>query len=213
MKKILIVGAGGLGREAWNYLVQHPECGVLWEIVGFLDDNAQALDGFDYPVGIVGSVQGYLPQENEELVCGIGTPEVKQQVFAQLVERGASFHTFVHHTALVGRNVRLGQGCFLAANVVITSDAELGDFVTLNCHTTCGHDVKIGSFTTLSSFCDLTGGVELGAGVFLGSHASVVPGRKVGDGAFIGAGSVVAAHVKAGRKMFGVPAKTFMSES
>lgn len=210
MKKILIIGAGGLGREAWNYLAQHPECGRSWQIAGFLDDNAGALEKFDYPVKVQGSISEYLPKDDELLVCALGSPEIKQQVCNKLLARGAAFKTFVHHTALVGRNVILGRGCFLAAHVVITGDARLGDFVTLNCHSTCGHDVTVGDFTTLSSYCDLTGGVELGEKVFLGSHASIVPKRKIGDGAFIGAGSVVVTHLKPGKKVFGVPAKPLM---
>lgn len=207
MKKVLIVGAGGLGREAWNYLSQSPKCGVEWQIGGFLDDNVNALDRFDYPQKVVGKITDYQATAGDLLVCALGSPGLKETVCTSLLERGAVFETFVHHTALVGKNVRLGKGCFLAPHSNITSDAFLGDFVTINCFSGCGHDVMVGSFTTLSSYCDLTGGVQLGKKVFLGSHATIIPGRRVGDEVYIGAGSVVVTHVKSGQKVFGVPAR------
>jgi sugar O-acyltransferase (sialic acid O-acetyltransferase NeuD family) len=210
MRKILILGAGGFGREVWNYLSQSPKCGVEWQIGGFLDDNVNALDEFDYPQKIVARTADYQAKPGELIVCALGSPEVKEKVCTSLLDRGAVFKTFVHHTALVGKKACLGKGCFLAPHSIITSDACLGDFVTINCFSGCGHDVVIGDFTTLSSYCDLTGGVQLGKKVFLGSHVTVVPGRKVGDSAYIGAGSAVVTHVKSGQKVLGVPAKTFM---
>ena len=46
MKKLLIVGAGGFGRELYVWASQHPDCGQAWELEGFLDDNSQALQSF-----------------------------------------------------------------------------------------------------------------------------------------------------------------------
>ncbi len=43
MKKLLIVGAGGFGRELYVWASQHPDCGRAWTLAGFLDDNADAL--------------------------------------------------------------------------------------------------------------------------------------------------------------------------
>ena len=52
MKKILIVGAGGFGRELLQWIKDINAEKPTWEIGGFLDDNLQALDGveIDYPV-------------------------------------------------------------------------------------------------------------------------------------------------------------------
>lgn len=207
MKKVLVVGAGGFGREVWQYLLQSPACGVEWTVAGFLDDNADALAKFDHPGRIVGTIRGYRPGPDEVLVCALGTPSAKRAVCASLVAAGATFMTFAHHTAVVGTSVRLGAGCVLAPYVVLTSDVRAGDFVTFNCHSCCGHDVTIGDYSTLSGFCELTGGVTLGESVFMGSHATVIPGRRIGDGVYIGAGSAAISHLKPGQKVFGVPAR------
>lgn len=207
MKQLWIVGAGGFGREVYSWASAHPDCGVDWEIAGFLDDNPAALDGFDYPVGISGTVKDHLPGESDCYVCGLGIPEVKQRVCRALLARSACFITLVHPSAILGKHVRLGTGVVLCPRVTLTCDAEVGDFVSVNCHSSAGHDVKIGAWSTVSGHCDITGGCELGEMAFLGSGVRILPKRRVGVGAYVGAGSVVLQSVADAQRVFGVPAR------
>ena len=72
---LYIVGAGGFGRELFNWIKQHPDSGKAWNFAGFLDDNAEALKGFDhYQPGVAGSVMGYKPKAGEVLLCSISVP-------------------------------------------------------------------------------------------------------------------------------------------
>lgn len=209
MKKLIIVGAGGFGREVYAWATQHPDCGEAWEIHGFLDDDTTVLDRFEYPVGIIGTVSGYVPQADELFVCAIGSPAIKQIVCEKLLERSANFHTLIHPSAVVGVNVKLGRGVVICPQAVLTVDIELGDFVAVNCHSSIGHDVVIGDYTTLSGHCDVTGNVRIGASTLLGSGARILPSKKVGSNALVGAGSVVIRSVGDGQKVFGNPARKF----
>ncbi len=216
MQELLILGAGGMAREVWCYLehriAEDPHFAATYHLKGFLDDDPQALEGYDYPAGVVGSIADYVPQDHQMLVCALGSPAAKAKVCPDLKKRGARFLTFTHPTAIIGRNAVLGEGVVLAPHTQVSSDARMGDFSFLNCHTTCGHDAQVGAFCTVSSYCDLTGFVELGERVFVGSHATVIPGRRVGDGVTIGAGSSVVSHLPANCRVIGVPAKPFMRE-
>ena len=102
MKRLIIVGAGGLGREVYTWTEAHPDCGCLWEIAGFLDDNPAALDRFDYPVGILAAVVDYAPQPNDLFLCAIGSPSIKRRVCGKLLGSGAEFISLVHPTAVIG---------------------------------------------------------------------------------------------------------------
>ena len=42
---ILVVGAGGLGREVANWAIDEIKKSIAWIITGFLDDNPNALYG------------------------------------------------------------------------------------------------------------------------------------------------------------------------
>jgi len=209
-KHLMIVGAGGFGREMWQWASSHGDCGRAWGIRGFLDDNPEALDGLDYPCGVVGPITGHQPAPDAVYLCGLGQPKTKMLVCLPMVERGANFVTLIHPTAIVGRNVSLGRGTVVCPGAILTADIRIGEFVTLNCQTAVGHDATIGSWATLSSYCNVTGRAELGQAVFMGSHAVVLPGVKVGDRAVIGAGSVAIRSVKADQTVFGIPARVLV---
>lgn len=203
---LYILGAGGFGRELFHWLRQHPDCGKAWQIAGFLDDNAEALKGFDYTPGVVGSVMGYKPKPGDLLVCSLSQPKVKRPVVEDLLRRGAEFLTFVHPTAVIGGNVRLGRGTVICPGAIVTCDVTLGDFVMLNVKTTIGHDAKVGHFTTTNSHVDITGFCKVGEGVLFGSHAHLIPHSKVGDNAVVGAGACVITEVAPGTTVVGNPA-------
>lgn len=210
MNELIIVGAGGFGREVYNWSKQCPEYGKDWTIKGFLDDNANALDGYDYPVPILGPISDYQPQAGEVFAAGIGIVSAKKKICTELKSRGARFVTLVHPSAVLGGNVYIGEGSIVCPNVTITSDIRVGDFVLVNCNSCIGHDSTVGDWTTISALCDITGYCTIGDEVFLGSQVSVIPSRTVGKGALLGAGSVVIRDVKPGTTVIGVPARELM---
>jgi sugar O-acyltransferase (sialic acid O-acetyltransferase NeuD family) len=207
MKRLLIVGAGGFGREVLGWARDVAKRQPDWMLDGFLDSKPSALDGFDIPLRIVGDPLTYIPHGYEIFLCGIGDPITKLRVCQSLRARGARFAALIHPTAVVGPQCRIGEGCVLCPGSVVTANVTLGAFVIINVHATVGHDAVVGDGSTLSAHCDVTGQVRLGEGVFLGSHASILPGAVVGDYATVGAGSVVLRSVKPRTSVMGVPAR------
>ncbi len=206
-KRLLVVGAGGFGREVAAWASDIPLSARDWELGGFLDDCADALHGYEVGLPIVGGIAEYVPQESDLFVMALGDPRTKLAAAGRLTKRGAQFITLVHPTAIVGDRSRLGAGTVVCPRAVITTDVKIGRFVTINLHATIGHDTVVGDGCTLSCQTDVTGFARLGEGVFLGSHASVLPGAKVGDYAKVGAGSIVLKKVRPGTTVLGVPGK------
>ena len=207
MKRLLIVGAGGFGREVLCWARDVETTQSEWRIGGFLDANLAALDGFGVPLEILGDPAKFAPDEMDLCICAIGDPTTKQRVTADLAARGARFATLIHPSVIMGADCRLGTGCIVCPRVVLTTNVTLGKFVVLNFSATVGHDARIGDWCTISCHSDITGKTRLGEAVFAGSHACVLPGLTVGDRAVVGAGTVVTQNVPTGSTMFGVPAK------
>jgi sugar O-acyltransferase (sialic acid O-acetyltransferase NeuD family) len=208
MKRLIIIGAGGFGRELLLWTA--PLDGRDWKIGGFLDQKDSALHDMDVEYPILGSPDTYVPRPQDVFACGLGLPEVKRTVISALESRGARFVTIIHPTAIVGATSHIGEGSILCPYSVVTANVTLGRFVTLNLSATVGHDSTIGDWTTLSCHTDVSGRCVIGAGVFFGSHAAVLPSRRVADDAVLGAGSVITRHVESGATVCGVPAKVLI---
>ncbi|MGB0415576.1 MAG: acetyltransferase [Coraliomargarita sp.] len=206
MKRLVIVGAGGFGREVLAWALQHPDCGRAWEPAGFLDDNAAALDGFDCGLQVLGPIGGHQPKADACYVCAIGAPAIKRAVCESLLEAGAEFIRLVHPSVILGPRVELGEGVVLCPRVTLTSDIRVGAFAAINCHSSAGHDVVIGAWATVSGHCDLMGGCVLGEEAFLGSGARILLSKGVADRSYVGAGSVVIRSTAPGQRVFGNPA-------
>jgi sugar O-acyltransferase (sialic acid O-acetyltransferase NeuD family) len=206
-KRLLIIGAGGFGREVVAWTLAVPPEARDWELGGFLDANRAALDGVPCDVPIVGDPESHVPVDDDVFVPAIGDPAVKLRICRGIRARGGRFITLVHPSAIIGPGCRIGEGSVLCPRVVLTTNVTVGDFVAINVGAACGHDSVLGDGTTVSAFVDVTGAVRLGEGVFLGSHASVLPRVQVGEFAVIGAGSAVVKRVPARSTVMGVPAR------
>lgn len=213
MKQLVIIGAGGFGREVLAWAEQAVEFACEWTIKGFIDDDPAALSRFAVERPILGSVAGYAPAADDVFVSAMGGIGAKRRCVETILARGGCFTTVTHRSAVLGHRVKFGRGVILCPHVVVSSDATLGDFVAVNLHSSVAHDAVVGDFSQVHCHSDLTGGVRIGREVVVGSHASILPGVRVGDGATIGAGAVVVADVPAGVTVLGNPAKALPARS
>lgn len=204
-KDLIIVGAGGFGRELLQWIKDINKVEDKWNILGFIDDDIHALDNFSCSHAIIGTIKDWRPQLNCEFACAIANPEIKQNVVNVLKEKGAVFTSIIHPTAQIAETAEIGEGLVLYPRGLITVNTTIGDFVTV-LSSSIGHDAVVGDYTTISSYCDITGGVQIEEKVFLGSRVTIIPKRKIGRGAYVAAGSVVMSNVRAGYHMMGNPA-------
>jgi len=206
MKRLLIIGARGFGREIANLARQCPGNGTEFEVAGYLDDQPDALSGYPGYPPIIASVESYTIGADDVFVCALGSTTHKQMYVEMIRSRGGCFQTLVHPTALVGTNARLGEGCIVGAYAVISCDVSIREQVTIQGFSVIGHDAKIGAYCHLNTYAFMGGFAELEAGVTLHTGAKVLPHKRVGAHAIVGAGSVVLRNVRPGATVFGIPA-------
>jgi sugar O-acyltransferase (sialic acid O-acetyltransferase NeuD family) len=206
-KNLIIIGAGKFGREVYAWARQSREHGRSWDIKGFLDCRPEILNGRKYDVPIISSTENYSPQSDDLFVCSIAEPNLKKTLCEIIQGRGGEFCNIVHFTVVMGENVRLGTGIILCPYSVISCDAAIGNFVSINLHTAVGHDVTIGDYCQINPHTTIGGGAVVKNGVTIGSNACILPDAVVEEGSVVGAGSVVLRRAPPHQTVFGVPAK------
>ena len=204
LKDLVIVGAGGFGRETALMIEQLHS----WNLLGFYDDGLQPGTIVEDKT-VLGNVSSLNENHREvAVVIAIADPSIRQRIALFLTNKKLSFPTVVHPTALSGHSTNsFGKGCIITAGVILTTGITIGDFVIVNLGTTIGHDARIADFTSIMPQCSISGNVKLGTKCFLGSGTRILQGLTIGDNSIVGAGAVVTKSFAANSKLVGVPAK------
>jgi sugar O-acyltransferase (sialic acid O-acetyltransferase NeuD family) len=206
--RIVIVGAGGHGREIFAVLAacNHPH--PRYAVLGFLDDGqpdnerlrrlgTRWLGGCDA-----------LKEIDACYVLGVGSSSARHRVYERLSAiRGIPAPSIIHPTSWIGPDVELGLGTVVCAGVSITTNVRIGQHVHLNRGTTVGHDAVLGDFVTVAPLSAISGNVIVEDEAELGTGVCVIPGVKIGRAAVIGAAALVTRDIPSGVTAFGVPAR------
>lgn len=216
---LVIVGAGGHGREVFDVVRAINDVEPTWEVRGFVADGGGDLDEIGaLSVPYLGSINQLETGEAStteaaasgvamRFVIGIGSGAVRRSIDERLTRAGWAPATVVHPSATIGARCELGPGTVITAGVRLTTNVRLGRHVHLNLNSTVSHDCVLGNFVTLSPGVNVTGHVRLEDGVECGTGAAILPGVTVGRDTRIGAGAVVTKDCPPGCTMVGVPAR------
>ena len=209
MKYLLIIGARGWGREVYDIAVACINAGMDITVKGFLDDKADALEGYpNYPL-IIGPVEQYEVEQDDVFICALGDVNYKKHYVSIITAKGGEFISLIHPTAILGNNARVGKGCVIGAYANISSDTKIGNHVSFSIKAGMGHDSTVGDYSHIGGLCIISGFVDIGSMVTMHPGSNIVPHKKIGDNATIGVGSVVLNNVTAGKTVFGNPARVF----
>lgn len=207
VRRILIVGAGGFGREVLHWCRDAwPDRAALF--AGFLSENTDILSGHDCPLPVVSDPATFEPQAGDALVMAIGIPGVRRRVAEDLLARGAEFLTLVHPTAIVAPTATIGTGSVICPGAIVSDSARLGRFGLVNYHASLAHDAAAGDFAVLSPYAALAGSARIADDVFLGLHASVGPSVSIGPRSKVAANSCALADVPGDSLVLGIPGRT-----
>ncbi len=204
-RRVIIVGAGGLGAEVWNWAHDAwGRAGVVFS--GFLDADP----GRPRATGsgrVIGDPATHQPQADEGFVLAIGIQHVRRRVVEILEAKGARFLSLVHPTAIVAPTATVGTGAVLCPYAIVSAAVRLGRFTLVNYHASLGHDAATADFAVLSPYATLGGHARAGADAVLGLHASLGPGKTLGDGSKISANSCALVDVPPRSLVYGVPGR------
>lgn len=207
MKKLLIIGAGSVGKFIAYNINQFTES---FEIIGFLDDDASkhntVIAGFPV-LGPVEKLQEF-SGKGIAIVWGIAFPSVKKKLFDKYQSLAFDFPNFIAKDAWVSEAVSFGKGCIVYPGTAINYETNIDDFVVINMNCSLGHNCTIKSFSSLAPGVNLGGNTSIGSCVEMGIGSSTVQGIAIEDNATVGGQAMVIINVNQGEMVVGIPAKS-----
>lgn len=213
---LVIVGAGGLGREVAELvralIAVGPAAGrstsLPVHLAGFLDDDPRthgSLVGGSPVLGDVGWLDGCPDVAVTVGIASPGDPGARGRLVRRLGQR--RWTTLVHPSVDLPDSIVIGEGSIVHAGSVLTADVSIGSHVVVMPSVVMTHDDVVGDGSIFGSGARLAGGVSVGRSAYIGSGASIREGLRIGDGAVVGMGSVVTSDVPPGEVWAGVPAR------
>lgn len=207
MKKLVIIGARGFGREVYHLAKESIGYNSEYVIKGFLDDKFNALIGYSSYPPILSSVESYKVENDDVFICALGEGKSRKRYVEIITEKGGDFINIIHPSSIINSNPKIGIGLIIAANCYVSCDILINNYVVLHVGTTLGHDVKIGNYCSLGAYSFMGGGAEIEDFVTLHPKASILPHIKVSNCSIVGVNSVVMKNVPEKVTVFGNPAK------
>jgi len=97
------------------------------------------------------------------------------------------YFTFVHPTVLsMDNNIEIGEGSFIGAYSILTTNIKVGKHSILNRGNQIGHDSIIGDYFSAMPGSIVSGNVNLGNKVYLGTNSSIREKITICDNVIIG---------------------------
>jgi sugar O-acyltransferase (sialic acid O-acetyltransferase NeuD family) len=205
---IIIIGAGGHAKVVIDTIKK-----IGASVISGITDLDPAKKGMEIlGVRVIGNdeiIQGYVPG-SIRLVNGLGSTDVsdrRMRIFERFKKKGYIFKKLVHPSAIVARDVVLGEGVQIMAGAIIQPGCRIGNNVIVNTGASMDHDCLVKDHVHLAPRAVLSGQVTIGAMSHIGTSAVIIQGLSVGEATLVGAGALVVNDIPSGVRALGIPAK------
>jgi sugar O-acyltransferase (sialic acid O-acetyltransferase NeuD family) len=145
-------------------------------------------------------------RDSHVAVFGLGTTQ-RSKFTQEAAERGMSFATVLHPSAVVSPRATLGAGCVIGVRTVVAAHAVLGEHVLMNRGSMVGHHTTIGDFVSIQPGAMVAGACMVGDHTWIGIGSIVIDRMSIGREVVVGAGAVVTKDVADNVQVVGVPAR------
>lgn len=209
VKKLIIIGAGGFGREVVWLVERINEEHQSWDILGFVDDTEVLHGTLVNGYKVLGGCNVIGSYADACFVCAIGSAKDRKKIIGKIcaVFPEIQFATLVDPSVIISKRVKVGKGSIICAGTIITVNIGVGNHVIVNLDCTIGHDVVLHDYVTLYPSVNVSGCVDIAECVELGTGVQIIQGKKIGTETIVGAGAVVVKDLPPKCTAVGSPAK------
>ena len=186
----LIVGNGDYAVMISNYFKNTMNVRVDGFTVKKDIITKETINGM--PVIPAEDIQKHYPPDNCRLIMGIGyrnMNQIKEKEFQRYKDKGYDFINYIHPTAIIEKDVVIGEGNNIFEGVIIQSGVRIGNANLIYGGVCVSHGVIMGSFNSLSVKACIAGCTYVGNNCFIGANSTVRDHITVADYTLVGAGT------------------------
>lgn len=205
-QRLIIIGAGGLGRVIYDLLLHDSEICRSYDLEGFLDNRTELDLPSDLDGKVLESPLSYKICPKDVFLPAVGNTFLRRKLITPLINQDAIFFNYINRASIASRTT-IGQGVFIGPGAAISTDCEIGNYCCIDSYSIIGHDVKIGSNCMIGAMSFLAGGVVAKEGVTIHPRSTIAKDVVLGDYCTIGMGAVVLKDVPPYTTVFGNPAR------
>lgn len=188
--KMALVGYGGHAREVMAQMGVKLTC--------FVDDKYVSKD--------TKPLSDFNPKEYALMVAVADSKDRFDIV--QRLPKETKYFTWIHPTALImDENIEIGEGSFIGAYSIITTNIKIGKHAILNRSNHIGHDSIIGDYFSAMPSSVVSGNVNISNIVYMGNNSSIREKLNITSEVIIGMNCAVVKDIKKSGTFVGVPAK------
>ncbi|MEM2995170.1 MAG: acetyltransferase [Candidatus Bathyarchaeia archaeon] len=214
-EKIVIVGAGEFAEIAYEYFSDFSS----YEIDAFSVEKAfiNKPKLFNLSVIPFEEIEKHYPPQKYKVFVAVTYTQlnrVRTRLYRQAKEKGYEFVTFIHPTVFLGRDVKIGENCFIFEYNNIQRKVNVGNNVIIWAKNHIGHQSVIKDNCYLASGVIISGYCEIGENCFLGVNCSLNDKIKVAKDTVVGNGAIVIENIEQpGGVYVGNPARRLSKSS
>ena len=132
----------------------------------------------------------------KNITIAISNNPLIRSKFENLGNNNINLVTLVHSSAIIGNNVKIGEGSTVFGGVHIGPDTEIGKMAFISSNSTIEHHNKIGKAFCCGPNFSSSGIVEIGDFVRTGINVGVEPFVKIGERVVLASGVIVTKNIE-----------------
>lgn len=206
MKKLHIIGTGGLAKELIGYI--EAEQDRRYNIVGCWGNEKFNNNRFsNFYKGTLEKFKVNYKQD-EFVIVAIANNQIRKSIVEEDFKHlNTSFESYIHPSCEISPYSEIGVGCLLAPQVILAADSKVGNHTFLNTECVVGHDSEVLDFNCLFPKVEICGDCLIEESCVFGIGSIVLPGIKMKEGSKLDAMSVLRESFNKSAIYVGNPAK------
>lgn len=206
MNKFYIIGAGGLGKEA--YFIINRFCNLYKKdlyLDSYIDESLDKIGKLLYGVEIK-PLSGIEDGSRYVVAMGDVQPRIKFSTYVEKTFGNVKPFSLISDN-LNGINYKIGDGSIVFPDVTLTADVNVGKFCVIYQNCSINHDSSVGNFTTLCPNVNIAACSSVGDCCYIGVGSTISNKVSICDNVVLGANTCVVKNICESGLYVGTPAR------